>query len=145
MDSLSLRSLVIAALLVAAAAGCTARTASPEAPDVTSAGPAAPLSAEPPPNLPPELAALAGGDSRRDASGPDRGCETDNDCVVKDVGSCCGFYPMCVNRDARTDPEGVRAQCEKDGLSSVCGFPAISGCQCVQGRCESRADGAAER
>ena len=145
MDSLALRSLALAALIVAAAGGCTARTASPDAPDVPAAGAATPAPVAPEPGLPPELGALAAGTTGAAASVPDRGCETDDDCAVKDVGSCCGYFPMCVNRDARTDPAGVRAQCERDGLSSVCGFPEVRGCRCVQGRCENLADDAVER
>lgn len=145
MDSLALRSLAFAALVVVAMAGCTARNASPGAPEGPAAAPAAPLPVAPASGLPPEPDALAGGDTARDAADPDRACETDGDCAVKNVGNCCGYYPMCVNKDASTDPAGVRARCERDGLSSVCGFPEIRGCRCVQGRCENLADGAAER
>lgn len=69
---------------------------------------------------------------------PDRSCKVDADCAVKDVGNCCGHYPMCVNRDARTDPQAVRAQCARSGMASVCGFPEIAGCSCVQGQCRAR-------
>lgn len=80
-----------------------------------------------------------------DAANPSRSCTTDSDCAVKDVGNCCGYFPMCVNKDARTDPAAVRAQCEKDGMASICGFREISACQCVDNRCESLADGAVDR
>ena len=66
----------------------------------------------------------------------DRSCSTDAECTVKDVGNCCGYYPACVNVDSPTDPEGVKAQCAKSGMSSVCGFPAITSCQCVAGQCK---------
>ena len=66
----------------------------------------------------------------------DRSCSTDAECTVKNVGNCCGYYPACVNVDSPTDPEGVKAQCGKSGMASVCGFPAITSCQCVAGRCE---------
>lgn len=74
-------------------------------------------------------------------SNPNRSCKTDSDCVVNDVGNCCGYYPMCVNKDARTDPKAVQAQCAKSGMASVCGFPEISSCSCVKGQCaaDSRA------
>lgn len=65
----------------------------------------------------------------------DHRCKIDADCAIKDVGSCCGRYPQCVNRDSPTFPEQVKAQCADDGRMSVCGFPSISGCQCVQGQC----------
>ena len=145
MDSLSLRGLAFAALLAATVAGCTSRTTPPEGPGRPTAGPAEPRPVTPAPGPVAEMGALAGADTTRDASGPDRRCETDSDCAVKNVGNCCGYYPMCVNKDARTDPEGVRAQCERDGLASVCGFPEVRGCRCVAGRCESLGDGAVDR
>lgn len=70
-------------------------------------------------------------------------CETDADCAVKDVGSCCGYYPRCVNKDSPTYPELVKAQCRKEGRASICGFPAISGCQCVAHECVNVYAGAA--
>lgn len=66
----------------------------------------------------------------------DRSCSSDAQCTVKDVGNCCGYYPACVNVDSPTDPEGVKAQCAKSGMASVCGFPAITSCQCVAGECK---------
>ncbi len=68
----------------------------------------------------------------------DRSCTTDADCTVKNVGNCCGYYPACVNVDSPTDPEGVQAQCAAEGRMGVCGFPEISGCQCVQGTCQDQ-------
>jgi hypothetical protein len=63
------------------------------------------------------------------------GCKTNLDCEVKNVGNCCGYYPACVNKDSPTFPERVKAACAASGSSSVCGFPEIAGCQCVEGRC----------
>jgi hypothetical protein len=40
-----------------------------------------------------------------------------------------------VNKDSPTFPEQVQARCEAEGTSSICGFPDISGCACVEGRC----------
>ena len=65
----------------------------------------------------------------------DSSCKVDADCTVKNVGNCCGYYPGCVNVNAKTDPAAVQAQCAKTGTASVCGFPAISSCQCVSGQC----------
>ena len=65
----------------------------------------------------------------------DRGCRTDADCVVKDVGSCCGAMPACVNRNSPTDPAGVRAACSAQNRASVCGFNDITACHCVRGQC----------
>lgn len=63
-------------------------------------------------------------------------CTRDADCVVKNVGNCCGYYPACVNVNSPTDPAGVQAQCAREGMMSVCGFPSISSCQCVAGECQ---------
>lgn len=71
----------------------------------------------------------------------DTSCSVDADCAVKDVGNCCGYYPACVNVDSPTFPEQVKARCEREGISSVCGFPEIRGCQCVEGRCAAKSTG----
>lgn len=63
------------------------------------------------------------------------GCETDADCEVKNIGNCCGYYPACVNRDSPTFPDKVKAECAAQGTSSICGFPEIGGCECIEGRC----------
>ncbi|MBA2237794.1 MAG: hypothetical protein H0W24_03720 [Lysobacter sp.] len=75
----------------------------------------------------------------------DVSCSRDADCTVKDVGNCCGYYPACVNVDSPTDPEAVKARCASEGTMSVCGFPSISSCQCVAGKCEAETAGAVER
>lgn len=66
-----------------------------------------------------------------------RSCRTDADCVVKNVGNCCGAYPACVNKDSPTDPAGVRARCAAEGRASVCGFTEVEGCRCAAGQCIS--------
>ena len=65
----------------------------------------------------------------------DRSCKTDADCVVKDVGACCGAMPACVNRNSPTDPAGVRAACSAENRASVCGFNEITACHCMRGQC----------
>lgn len=65
----------------------------------------------------------------------DASCKTDSDCAIKDVGSCCGYNPRCLNKDSQTFPEQVKAKCANDGRVGICGFPAIAGCECVQGKC----------
>jgi hypothetical protein len=77
------------------------------------------------------------------ADAVDYGCRTDADCAVKDVGTCCGRYPACVNRDSPTFPERVRADCARKGMAGVCGFPDVTGCTCVDGRCSNVVAGAA--
>lgn len=65
----------------------------------------------------------------------DASCQVDADCAVKDVGSCCGYSPRCVNTNSETFPEQVKARCGNQGRVGICGFPAISGCRCVKGSC----------
>ncbi len=62
-------------------------------------------------------------------------CNVAADCVVKDIGGCCGYTPACVNRDSPTFPEQVAAECRKQGRVGICGFPVITGCTCEQHRC----------
>jgi len=54
----------------------------------------------------------------------DFSCKNDSDCKIKDVGSCCGYRPACVNKDSETFPEAVKAQCGKSGMSGIAAFPA---------------------
>ena len=59
-------------------------------------------------------------------------CSKDNDCEIKDVRNCCGYYPKCVN----TDYEPKSGNACKGGMSGVCGFPSINKCVCTGGECE---------
>jgi hypothetical protein len=66
-------------------------------------------------------------------------CNTDSDCEIKDVHNCCGYYPQCVNKDFIPDIEAVIKECKKleeSGISSICGFPEIAYCVCVDNSCE---------
>ena len=72
----------------------------------------------------------------------DRSCRVDSDCEVKNVGNCCGYYPACVNRDARPDPAAVQAACAGSGIAGVCGFQEIQACACVASTCEPAQSGA---
>jgi hypothetical protein len=62
-------------------------------------------------------------------------CQTDQDCAVKDIGNCCGYYPACVNAESPTFPDKVKAQCASEGQMAVCGYPEIASCSCIEGRC----------
>lgn len=141
-----LRHFAFAALAALMLVGCTAPTAAPEAPSAAPV-PTAPVAAgrvaEPPIAAPPAAALpIAENAPGNDASNPSRSCKTDSDCAVKNVGNCCGAFPSCVNKDAKTDPVAVQAQCAKAGMASVCGFQEVSGCQCVQGQCQNITSGA---
>lgn len=141
-----LRHFAFAALTALLLIGCTAPTPTPDAPSaqpaptapVAATRPAEPPVVAPPAATPPTVEASP----RLDASSPSRSCKTDSDCAVKNVGNCCGAYPSCVNKHARTDPAAVQAQCAKDGMASICGFEEVSGCQCVQGQCQNITSGA---
>jgi len=65
----------------------------------------------------------------------DMSCEVNQDCAIKDIGSCCGANPRCVNANSPTFAEQVKANCAKQSRVGTCGFPAVSGCRCVQGTC----------
>ena len=71
------------------------------------------------------------------ASGP-LACNSDSECTIKNVGSCCGAKPACVHVDAPVDPEGVTAKCARDGMASICGFEEITSCQCVNHECQGK-------
>ncbi len=120
-----------------------APVATPGMPASTKPAPIEPAPIEHAPNVPAPIKqpreALADKAPGFDPGNPDRSCKTDSDCVVKDVGNCCGRFPACVNKNAKTDPAAVRAQCGKDGMASICGFEEITACQCVEGQCRSAA------
>jgi hypothetical protein len=146
-----LHHLAFAALATLLLAGCVASTSSPDAPKAPATEQAAsqpdpPVSTAPVPN--PQAPAVKPPQTMESrpvasASSQSRSCKVDSDCAVKDVGNCCGAYPMCVSKNAKTDPAAVRAQCAKDGMAAVCGFQDVSGCQCVKGQCENLSNGAA--
>jgi hypothetical protein len=151
-------------------AGCAAQSPETPSPPSTQPSPAAPTAQPAPaapapasivvpdtapvaatapktPTAPPASAektkdALADKTPSLDPSAPDRRCKVDSDCAVKDVGNCCGRFPMCVNKNAKTDPAAVSAQCAKQGMASICGFEEITACQCVDGQCKNAGNGA---
>ncbi len=67
-----------------------------------------------------------------DKAGIDFSCNSDSDCVIKDVGNMCGGYPLCVNQDFKPNPP------ELD--SNVCGWPSINYCECKENECVSGFD-----
>lgn len=149
---MSSRILLIVLSVILSVTACSAPTPAPEPPKATSEPVvAAPATTVPPatdtPLIAPDTAAgtvekaPATTVAAADPANPNRSCKTDADCAVKDVGNCCGAYPMCVNKDAHTDAAAVRAQCAKNGMASICGFREVRGCTCVQGQCQDIADG----
>jgi hypothetical protein len=85
---------------------------------------------------PPQQASLDEKSADKIPGEVDYSCKTASDCKIKDVGSCCGHRPACVNKDSQTFPEEVKAQCGKSGMAGICGFPSISGCTCTDNKCE---------
>jgi hypothetical protein len=59
--------------------------------------------------------------------GIDYSCNSDEDCVIKNIGNQCGYYPACVNRNFIPDPP------ELDSV--ICGFPDIDRCECIENMC----------
>ncbi|MEO5627096.1 MAG: hypothetical protein ABIQ70_13900 [Dokdonella sp.] len=74
----------------------------------------------------------------------DYSCHVDADCAVKDVGSCCGAYPACVNSASATFSEKVKEQCVKSDQVGTCNIPVVEACACVQGRCSDAAGSAVQ-
>ena len=73
-----------------------------------------------------------------DSTKPDPySCSRDSDCAVKDVHNCCGYYPRCVNKNFIPDIEAVKRECREKGIASICGFPDITACKCVENKCTS--------
>lgn len=68
-------------------------------------------------------------------------CEVDTDCEVKDIRNCCGYYPACLNKNAIPDQTKVKTLCEKEAMVSICGFPQIETCLCVNGNCQPNNSG----
>lgn len=124
--------------LLSALVACSASHESASVPDAVDA-PVVSSATENPLSVQLQPAEQTKGQSKaeRDVAGEiDYSCRGDDDCAIKNVGSCCGYYPACVNLNSPTFPEQVKADCAASGRSSVCGFPSLSGCQCVEGRCE---------
>merc|ERR1711862_93786 len=65
----------------------------------------------------------------------DISCTTHSDCMVKNVGNCCGAYPMCVNHEFQPDLNAVDAFCASSMMMAICGWSVIDACACVEGSC----------
>ena len=121
----------ISLLLLLAACAAPGNNGAANAKPVAAANPADPI--PPPRDVASAITEPAPAKGRLEAV--DDSCKTDADCTVKNVGNCCGAYPQCVNVDSPTFPDQVKAACAAKGQMGVCGFPSISGCQCVAGKC----------
>ena len=68
----------------------------------------------------------------------DYSCNTDSDCIIQDIRNCCGYYPQCTNKNAKTDVQFVNDRCSRQQLGGVCGFPTVESCTCVQNKCQGK-------
>lgn len=142
--------LPFALLLAACAAPEVPPTPTPDAPRAHAQAPSEaprpmrPEDIKPIANSAPPMSAPLPADPVAPAAAPavSRSCRTDADCAVKDVGSCCGAFPACVNVASTPDPAAVQAQCAKSGMSSTCGFQDISACTCSNGTCTAARESA---
>lgn len=117
-------------------AGCSANPAPPPPADVTPPTPPA-STALPAPAAKP-ASPVQRYDSELHAHADVRvDCETDAQCVVMDVGNCCGRYDACVHADSRPDPEALARECADSDRMGICGFPVVDACACRSGRCEA--------
>ena len=64
-------------------------------------------------------------------------CKSNSDCEIKNIGSCCGYYPSCVNKNFSPDLDAVRKECKEMWFVSVCWHEVIDRCRCVNNTCES--------
>ena len=65
----------------------------------------------------------------------DSSCQTNEDCVKKNVGNCCGEFPRCVNKNFEPAPDFVSEKCKDENLFSGCGFVAFNSCICKDTNC----------
>ena len=140
----TLRCLGLIAALATMLAGCpqVAPTAAPD-PVPAATGPVAapapmPASARPSPISHKPAPPMSGPLPAQVVPQPvklDYSCSVDSDCTIKNVGSCCGARPACVNKHSPTDPAAVRIACAKAGVRGSCAVGSFKHCGCQQGRC----------
>lgn len=134
-----MRILFLTCLLMLAACAASQNTG-----DIKAAGPPPKMSSDATATPPAENAAVEEKTSSSKPGEVDFSCKTASDCKIKDVGSCCGYRPACVNKDSQTFPEQVKAECANKGMAGICGFPSISSCTCTNNKCEGVAGSSGE-
>ncbi|MBD3252442.1 hypothetical protein GF386_01800 [Candidatus Pacearchaeota archaeon] len=55
-------------------------------------------------------------------------CSSNDDCLVKNIENCCGYYPKCINKTAILNPEIVRNLCNE--RNETCHNIVITYCRC---------------
>ncbi|MEM4702981.1 MAG: hypothetical protein QXP53_00635 [Candidatus Pacearchaeota archaeon] len=68
-------------------------------------------------------------------------CKVDSDCIIVDKHNCCGYYPVCANKNSKPNPGFVRFTCGLSGSLSVCGFHSIDRCECLGNKCKGTFNG----
>ena len=68
-------------------------------------------------------------------------CNVDSDCVIVDKHNCCGYYPVCANKNSKPNPDFVNFQCKLFGGLGVCGYPSVDGCECIENKCSGTLSG----
>ncbi len=126
-----MRILLLTCLLFLAACAASQNTS-----DMKAAEPPPKMAIEEKTSTPPQNVAIEEKSANSKSGEVDFSCDSDNDCKIKDVGSCCGYRPACVNKDSKTFAAEVKAQCNKEGRVGICGFPSISSCTCTNKKCE---------
>lgn len=62
-------------------------------------------------------------------------CERALDCEIKDVHSCCGYYPKCVNKNTIANATLVEDLCGQSSFTGYCGYIDIKSCKCENKKC----------
>lgn len=57
-------------------------------------------------------------------------CVSNSDCQIKNIFSCCGYFPRCANTAANFAPPDC-----SQGQIGVCSLPLIDHCECRQRVC----------
>lgn len=65
----------------------------------------------------------------------DYSCERALDCEIKDVHSCCGYYPKCVNKNTTVNASIVQELCNQVSFTGHCGYLDIKSCKCENKKC----------
>ncbi|MDD5194039.1 MAG: hypothetical protein PHF67_05675 [Candidatus Nanoarchaeia archaeon] len=65
----------------------------------------------------------------------DYSCERALDCEIKDIHSCCGYYPKCVNKNSIANATLVSELCSSVSNTGYCGYKNIQSCKCENKKC----------
>ncbi len=65
-------------------------------------------------------------------------CNFNFECKIKDIHDCCGYYPECVNSNAKVDPDFVDRICGKEVRLCPLGVftSDTTSCKCINKKCQ---------